>query len=103
MKAFESLRFRNYRHFWTGQLVSLTGSWMQMIAMGWLVYELTSSKLLLGLINGIAGIPVLLLMPIGGILADRMSKRKLMLFTQISFAALAFAIGLLISTKLINF
>ncbi|MEK7375704.1 MAG: MFS transporter [Candidatus Margulisiibacteriota bacterium] len=103
MRAFESLQFKNYRDFWTGQLVSLTGSWMQMIAMGWLVYDLTSSKLLLGLINGIAGIPVLLLMPIGGIFADRMSKRKLMLFTQISFAALAFTIGLLISTGHISF
>ena len=103
MSVFESLKFTNYRNFWIGQLISLIGSWMQMIAMGWLVYDLTSSKLLLGLINGIAGIPVLLLMPIGGIFADRMSKRKLMLVTQFSFAILAFMIGVLISTGRINF
>jgi MFS family permease len=101
--AFDSLKYRNYRMFWSGQLISLIGLWMQTLAQGWLVYELTASKFLLGLINAIAGLPVLLLTPAGGIIADHVNKKKLLLFTQVMFSILSFLIGLLISLKWINF
>ncbi|MCX5749717.1 MAG: MFS transporter [Candidatus Saganbacteria bacterium] len=102
-QAFHALRFKNYRIFWIGQFVSLVGLWMMMIAQGWLAYDITNSKFLLGLVDFIAGIPVLLLSPLGGFMADRMDRRKLLLATQIVFAIASFLIGLLISTGQINY
>jgi len=103
LKAFRALRFRNYRVFWIGQFVSLIGLWMMTIAQGWLAYDITNSKFLLGLVNFIAGIPVLLLSPVGGYMADHMDRRKLLLATQVIFAVVSFLIGLLISTGQINY
>lgn len=103
LSAFRALRFRNYRVFWIGQFVSLIGLWMMTIAQGWLAYDITSSKFLLGLVNFIAGVPVLLLSPLGGFMADHMDRRKLLLITQVVFAAASFIIGLLISTGQINY
>jgi MFS family permease len=101
--AFASLEHGNFRLFWTVQLISLIGIWMQITAQGWLVYELTASKFLLGVINAVGGLPLLFLSPFGGIIADRLNRKKLLVFTQIAFSAGAFLIGLLISTNLINF
>jgi MFS family permease len=101
--AFASLEHINFRMFWSVQLISLIGIWMQITAQGWLVYELTSSKFLLGVISAVGGLPILLLSPFGGIIADHFNRKKLLVFTQILFSAGAFLIGILISTKLINF
>lgn len=77
-----ALRSRNYRLFFAGQGVSLIGTWMQMVAVGWLVYRLTNSTVLLGL-TGFAGqIPVLLLAPLGGVVADQWPLRRLLVITQ---------------------
>lgn len=77
-----ALRSRNYRLFFAGQGISLIGTWMQMVAVGWLVYRLTNSPLLLGL-TGFAGqIPVLLLAPLGGVVADQWPLRRLLVITQ---------------------
>ncbi len=102
-KAFESLKYPNYRNFWFNEGVSLVGLWMQMIAQGWLVYNMTGSKFLLGFINTIAGLPVIFFTPIGGIIADHCNKKKLLIATQITFASLSFLIGALIFTGGINF
>lgn len=102
-RAFESLQVKNYRYFWFGEGISLIGLWMQTIAQGWLVYDITGSKFLLGLIGTIAGLPVLFLTPIGGIIADHVNKKKLLLFTQVVFALFSFLIGVMISTGVINF
>ena len=101
--AFASLEHSNFRMFWTVQLISLIGIWMQITAQGWLVYELTSSKFLLGVINAVGGLPILLLSPFGGIIADHFNRKKLLVFTQIAFSAGAFLIGILISMQLISF
>jgi MFS family permease len=101
--AFASLEHGNFRLFWTVQLISLIGIWMQITAQGWLVYELTASKFLLGVINAVGGLPLLFLSPFGGLIADRFNRKKLLVFTQIAFSAGAFLIGVLISTKVINF
>lgn len=82
-----ALRHRNYRLYFSGQLVSLAGTWMQMIAMNWLTYRLTDSTFMLGLVSFAAQIPILLIAPLGGILSDRFDKRLMMLWTQ-SFALL---------------
>jgi len=75
-------RHRNYRLFFTGQLVSLMGSWMQNTAQPWLVYSLTHSTVLLGITSFCSTVPVFLMTPFGGMVADRVDRRKFLLFTQ---------------------
>ena len=75
-------RHRNYRLFFTGQLVSLMGSWMQNTAQPWLVYDLTHSKLLLGVVSFCSTVPVFFQTPFGGMVADRVDRRKFLLITQ---------------------
>ena len=90
-----ALGYRDFRLFWTGLLISNTGTWMQMTATNWLLYQLTNSAVLLGL-NGIfRAVPAIGLGIIGGTLADRYDRRKLMIFTQVVSGALALALGLL--------
>lgn len=102
-KAFAALSQPNYRNFWFNESVSLIGLWMQMTAQGWLVYNMTGSKFLLGLINTISGLPIVVFTPIGGIIADHFSKKNLLIITQIVFTVLSFLIGLLVFTDGINF
>ncbi|MBT1071416.1 MFS transporter [Pelotalea chapellei] len=77
-----ALRSRNYRLFVAGQSVSLVGTWMQQVAMSWLVYRLTGSSFFLGLIGFTSQIPTLLIAPVAGVLADRWNRRRLLLATQ---------------------
>jgi len=98
LRAFLALRHRNFRLFWSGQLISLIGTWMQTTGQAWLVLELTHSAWLLGVVSALQFLPVLLLSLFGGVLADRVPKRKVLLFTQ-SFAALqAFVLWTLVAT-----
>ncbi len=83
LATFKSLRHKNYRLFFSGQLFSLAGTWMQSVAQAWLVYQLTHSSLWLGTIGFLNSIPILFLSMFGGSLADRMSKRKLIIITQL--------------------
>jgi MFS family permease len=92
---FRSLRVRNYRLYASGQLVSLTGTWMQRVAQDWLVLELTNSGTALGIVTALQFGPSLLLGLWGGILADRGDKRRLLLATQSSLAVVALILGLL--------
>ena len=77
-----SLRHRNYRLYLTGQLVSVCGTWMQQVALSWLVYRLTGSATLLGAVGFASQIPIFALSPIGGVLSDRFSSRRILLLTQ---------------------
>lgn len=77
-----ALRHRNYRLYFSGQLVSMAGTWMQMIAMSWLTYRLTDSTLMLGVVSFAGQIPMLAVAPLGGVLSDRFDKRVMMLWTQ---------------------
>src|ERR1700737_2719624 len=86
-RAFIPLKHRNFRLFWTGQLISLIGTWMQTTGQAWLVLELTKSAWALGLVGALQFLPVMLFSLFGGVLADRVPKRKVLLFTQ-SFAML---------------
>src|SRR3989440_11707522 len=89
-RTFGALRHRNYRLFFWGQLVSLTGTWMQQTAMSWFVYELTNSKFLLGLVAAIGSAPMMLFSIWGGSLADRHPKRSILLATQTAQMVCAF-------------
>ena len=98
LRAFLALRHRNFRLFWTGQLISLIGTWMQTTGQAWLVLELTHSAWLLGLVGALQFLPVLILSLFGGVLADRLPKRTVLRFTQ-SFATLqAFVLWILVAT-----
>ena len=90
-----SLRVRNYRLFFFGQLISLTGSWAQQIAQDWLILRLTNSGTALGVVTALQFAPALLLSLYGGALADRGNKRRLMLATQTGLAVTALTLGLL--------
>jgi MFS family permease len=88
-QTFAALRHRNYRLFFIGQFISLTGTWMQNVAQAWLVYELTNSPFKLGVVSFAAGVPVLLFSLWAGVVADRMPKRRLLLMTQTGMMTLA--------------
>jgi len=95
-RTFRSLRIRNYRLFAAGQLVSLTGSWMQRVGQDWLVLRLShNSGSAIGITTGLQFLPLLLFGLQGGVIADRFSKRKLILGTQVSMGMLALGLGLL--------
>ena len=92
---FRALRHRNYRLFFSGQIISVVGTWMQSIAQLWLVYRLTRSSLLLGLVGFAGQIPVFLLAPVGGVFADRHSRHRIVIATQTSAMLLAFILSAL--------
>lgn len=99
---FRALRHRNFRLFFAGQFVSLTGTWMQMVAQSWLVYRLTGSVVMLGLMGFASQIPVFLLSPIGGAIADRFDRRKLLIISQAAAMSLASALAFLTLTESIQ-
>ena len=88
-----ALRHRNYRLFFLGQGLSLIGTWMQGVAIGWLVYRLTGSQMLLGVVGFAGSIPTFLLAPLAGVLADRMPRRRLLLVTQTLAMVQAFVLA----------
>ena len=93
-----ALQYRNYRLFFGGQGISLIGTWMQRIAMGWLVYRLTNSAFLLGLVGFTSQIPIFLLTPFAGVLADRMNRRRVLVVTQTLAMIQAFVLTTLVLT-----
>lgn len=99
---FSSLQVRNFRIYWCGMFVSFIGTWIQQIAQSWLVFELTNSAFLLGVVGFLSSIPIFLLSLFGGVLADRLNKRNILILTQSIFMLLAFALGVLTQTKLIT-
>jgi MFS family permease len=90
-----ALRHRNFQLFFSGQLISLTGTWMQSVAQAWLVYRMTKSALLLGSVGFASQIPVFLIAPIGGIAADRSNRQRLVIATQVFSMILAGILALL--------
>src|ERR1700744_4179898 len=99
-----ALRHRNYRLFFGGQGISLTGTWMTRIATGWLVYRLTGSAFLLGLVSFAGQIPILFLGPFAGVWVDRWNRHRVLVVTQVlsmleSFALAALALGKVITVN----
>jgi MFS family permease len=96
--AGRALRHRNFQLFFSGQLISLIGTWMQTVAQSWLVYKLTGSGLLLGSVGFASQIPVFLVAPIGGITADRANRQRVVIATQTASMILAFILAALTLT-----
>ncbi|HEY1865838.1 MAG TPA: MFS transporter, partial [Candidatus Acidoferrales bacterium] len=97
-----ALRHRNFQLFFSGQLISLIGTWMQNIAQDWLVYRLTGSSLLLGVVGFAGQIPVFLLAPLAGIVADRFNRHRTVIATQASSMILALILAGLTLTHMIR-
>ena len=93
--AFPALQNRNYRIYFFGQFFSLIGTWLQIVAQGWLVLQLTSSPFLIGLVAALATAPSLLFSLFGGVVVDRFSKKRILYFTQSASMALALTLGIL--------
>jgi MFS family permease len=99
---FRSLQYRNYRLFFSGQSISLIGTWMQRIAMPWMVYHMTGSTLLLGVVSFAGQIPSFLLSPLAGVLTDRVSRYKVLVVSQILSMIQAFVLAGLTLTGVIQ-
>ncbi len=100
--TFRSLSQRNFRFYFCGQLVSVSGSWMQGLALSWLVYRMTNSPMVLGLVEACQFVPVLLLALAGGWLADRVDRRKIMIFAQLIMIGQASTLAFLTYTNQIQ-
>jgi MFS family permease len=100
--TFAALRHRNFRLFYSGQTISLTGSWMQSVAFGWLVLVLTNSAFYLGLVGALQTLPVLLFSFLGGVVADHTSKLRLLFITQAVLMLLALVLGVLVEVKVVQ-
>jgi MFS transporter, DHA1 family, staphyloferrin A biosynthesis exporter len=96
--TFSSLRYLDYRYLWTGTLMMSAGQWIQQVALGWLVYEITGSSVMLGVLNGLRALPFLVTGPMAGVAADRMDRRQLMLRTQHVLIATAFLMAGLVAS-----
>src|SRR5512135_890534 len=94
-KTFKALQHRNFQLYFGGQLISVAGTWMQAIAQAWVVYQLTHSDFWLGVVAFAAAIPGLIITPFGGVIVDRVPKRRLLVITQSSAMILAFILAAL--------
>jgi len=99
---FRALSHRNFRLFWTGALLSNVGTWMQAVAQGWLMLELTNSAFWLGLDAFVATIPGLMFTLIGGVFADLVDRRRLLLMTQVVAGFAALGLAILVATNVVN-
>lgn len=97
-----ALKYKNYRLFFGGQIISLTGTWMQQVAVSWLVYRLTNDPFLLGVVGFSSQIPTFLVSPFAGVIADRISKHKIIIATQIFSMLQAFGLVFLFYSGNIN-
>ena len=102
LRTFSSFRNRNYRLFYIGQLFSVTGTWVQRIALAWLVLELTDSSFLLGAVTALQFTPIMLLSLFGGVIADRLPKRPVIIAMQALMAVQALGLGLLVLTDIVE-
>lgn len=101
-ETFSSLHVRNFRLYYIGQIISTSGTFMQSIAQAWLVLKLTNSGTALGLTTALQYLPILILGPYGGVIADRISKRKILFFTQSISGILALILGVLVATAVVK-
>ena len=101
-EIFASLRHRNFRLFFGGQTISLLGSWMQSVALSWLVLILTNSSFYLGLVSALQALPILIFSFLGGVVADRAHKQRLLYLTQEGMMVVALLLGLLVISSYMN-
>lgn len=101
-KAIRSLGYRNFRLYWSGQIISQVGTWMQIVAQGWVVYNLTNSPLMLGLVNFASLLPVVPISLLAGVLSDRFSRKKLIIISEAVLMLQALIMALLLWMNVIQ-
>lgn len=101
--SFSALRHRDFRLFWVGAFVSFVGSWVQTVGQGWLVFQLTGSEKALGLVTFLGAVPMFIVAPLGGYLADRLNKKIILITTQTVFALCALTLSLAVWTNHITY
>ena len=101
-RVFKAFQYRDFRLMWIGACTSSIGTWMQIVAQGWLIYRLSHSSFLLGLDQFLAGIPIFLFSLIGGVVADRTERRKILIVSQYIQMASAGTLTLLVATGLVH-
>jgi MFS family permease len=101
-QTFTSLKYPNFRLWFFGQMFSLMGSWMQNAAQGYLIYKLTNSSAYLGYVSALAGLPSWIFTLFAGVIADRLPRRKILIFVQSSMMMLAFILAALVFTDLVQ-
>src|SRR5262249_24055759 len=99
---FAPLRYPNFRIYLGGQAVSLIGTWLQVTAQGWVVWQLTHSEAALGIVGLLNGLPILFLTPFAGVWIDRLDRRKLLIGTQLVAMLLAFILAFLTQSNLVQ-
>lgn len=98
LTTFASLQYRDFRLLWGSTFFTAAGNWVQQITIGWLVYDLTGSALLTGVVSGLRALPFLFVGPLGGVLADRVDRKKLLIGTEIFLSALGLSFAILLTT-----
>jgi MFS family permease len=102
MGTFQALRFRDFRLLWIGSFFSSAGQWIQQATLGWVVYDITGSSVLLGAINGMRSLPMLFVSPLGGVAADRINRKSLMVSTQGFLAAISLVLALALAIDVVK-
>src|SRR5436305_13747192 len=101
-RIFKAFQYRDFRLMWFGACTSSIGTWMQIVAQGWLIYRLSHSSFLLGLDQFLAGIPIFLFTLIGGVVADRAERRKILLISQWVLMASAGTLTVLVAAGVVH-
>jgi predicted MFS family arabinose efflux permease len=101
-RVFKAFQYRDFRLMWIGACTSSIGTWMQIVAQGWLIYRLSHSAFLLALDQFLAGIPIFLFSVIGGVVADRIERRKILLFSQYVQMASAGILTVLVASRIVH-
>jgi len=96
-KTFSSLRHANYRYLWFGTVFMSAGQWIQQVTLGWLLYDLTGSSILLGALNGLRALPFLIASPIAGVVADRVDRKKILTAAQYVLMTATVGMGVLVA------
>ena len=99
--TFRALNHRNYRLYFTGQSVSLIGTWMQQMAISWLIYRITNSAFMLGIVGFLGQLPTLILTPFAGVFADRYNRHRILIITQALEMVQAFILAALIMSGMV--
>ncbi len=102
VQGFSPLKLPNFRMYISGQAISLIGTWLQVTAQSWVVWELTHSEASLGVVAMLGALPTLLIGPWAGVLADRLNRRWLLIFTQVGMMLLAFSLAILVQLKIVQ-
>ena len=101
-KTFSSLRHRNYRHLFVGTVFMSAGQWIQNVTLGWLVYDLTASSMLLGMLNGLRAVPFLITSPIAGVVANRIDRKNILIVCQYVLMLTAASMGILVAAGFVR-